>query len=101
MIELSRNQGWVIERQENMKILKKGMRIWITTASVFSFMAGWIFFAHAGKPAPLPASQPAQSAPVQSQPSRSFNNSSQTGVFPFSFQSQPQSFVPRLRTGGS
>lgn len=84
-----------------MKILKKGMRVWITAASMFSFMAGWIFFAHAGKPAPLQANQPVITTPAPAQPLRSFNNNSQTGSFPFSFQSQSQSFRPMLRTGGS
>ena len=84
-----------------MKIIKKGMRVWLTAASLFSFLVGWIFFAHANKPASLQVSQPTVSAPAQNQTVRSFNNNSQTGSFPFSFQSQSQSFSPRLRTGGS
>ena len=85
-----------------MKIIKKGMRVWITAASMFSFLVGWIFFAHANKPAPLQVSQPTVAAPAQNQPLRSFNNNnSQTGSFPFTFQNQVQSFSPRLRTGGS
>ncbi len=84
-----------------MKIIKKGMRVWITAASVLSFLAGWIFFAHANKPAPLQASQPAVSAPAQNQPVRSFTFNSQTSSSPFQFQNQVQSFSPRLRTGGS
>jgi hypothetical protein len=33
-----------------MKLLKVGLRFWITLASVFSFIGGWIMLVHAPKP---------------------------------------------------
>ncbi len=33
-----------------MKLLKLGIRFWITTSSIFSFLIGWILLAHAPKP---------------------------------------------------
>jgi hypothetical protein len=33
-----------------MKILKFGLRFWITAASVLSFVGGWIMLVHAPKP---------------------------------------------------
>jgi hypothetical protein len=85
-----------------MKKIKFGLRIWLAIVSIFSFLAGWILFAHSNKPASILQNQPAQIDPfpavLPSLPS--LNN-------PFSqLQSRPQvrqapSFLPRLRTGGS
>ena len=33
-----------------MKLLKVGLRFWITLASLFSFIGGWIMLVHAPKP---------------------------------------------------
>jgi hypothetical protein len=84
-----------------MKIIKNSMRLWITIASLFSFLAGWVLFAHASKPAPLQFNLPVQSAPASNQTIRSFNGNIQSGGLPFSVQSQPSFSRPRLRTGGS
>ncbi len=85
-----------------MKIIKKGMRLWITVASLFSFLTGWVLFAHANKPSPLQIYQPVQSAPASNPQFQSFNRNAQTGGgFPFIVQSQNPSLRPRLRTGGS
>ncbi len=84
-----------------MKIIKNSMRLWITVASLFSFLAGWVLLAHANKPAPLQFNQPGITAPASSQTLRSFNRNSQSGAFPFSGQIQSPSLRTRLRTGGS
>jgi len=84
-----------------MKIIKKSMRVWITAASLFSFLVGWVFFAHSNKPAPLQVSQPAQSTPVSNRTFQSLSRNTQSGGFPFIVQNQSNSFSPRLRTGGS
>lgn len=34
-----------------MKLLKFGLRFWITLGSVFSFLIGWMIFGHSLKPA--------------------------------------------------
>jgi hypothetical protein len=85
----------------NMKIVKKSLRVWITVASVFSFLGGWILFSHSGKPAPLQINQPVISAPSSNSTFQQFSRNSQSSGFPFSSQSQSRSFGPRLRTGGS
>jgi hypothetical protein len=91
-----------IDRKEaNMKLIKNGMRLWITIASLFSFLAGWVLLSHSNKPAPLQINQPVISAPASNQSLRSFNRNFQTGGLPFSVQSQPSFSRPRLRTGGS
>jgi hypothetical protein len=84
-----------------MKILKKGMRLWITIASLFSFVIGWVLFSHSNKPAPLPLNQPAIIAPVSNQLIQSYNYNTQSNWFPFSGLSQSPYSQPRLRTGGS
>ncbi len=84
-----------------MKFIKKGMRVWITFASVISFLGGWILFSHAAKPAPLQVSQPAVSSSASNSTIQLFNNGSSSGGFQFSQPSQSNFFSPRLRTGGS
>ena len=84
-----------------MKIIKFGLRIWFTIASLFSFLVGWVFFAHSNKPAPLQVSQPAVSAPAPSFTTRTFDDRRSRGLSTFSTQQQAPTFRPRLRTGGS
>jgi hypothetical protein len=84
-----------------MKIVKKGMRIWITIAAVFSFLGGWVLFSHSPKPASLQISQPLISAPANIPTFSSPNNNSQSGGFLFPQQNQTFNSRTRLRTGGS
>ncbi len=84
-----------------MKIFKFGLRIWFTIASLFSFLVGWIFFAHSQKPAPLQVTQPAVSAPLPSFTTRTFDDRRSGGFPTFSTRQQAPTFSPRLRTGGS
>ena len=89
-----------------MKVLKLGIRFWITLTSVLSFMTGWVMLAHAPKPhqpssawtsiaAPLPTLEPLNSL------SGSDDNNSQNQPL-FSVQPSPRSqFRPAFRTGGS
>jgi hypothetical protein len=90
-----------------MKLVKKSLRVWLTIASVFSFLGGWVILSHSNKPAPLQIGQPAISSPASNLPSTgnssSFfsQNSSSSGILPFTSQLQSRSFSPRLRTGGS
>jgi hypothetical protein len=88
-----------------MKLFKTGMRLWILVASFFSFLLGWVFFAHANKPAPLFADQTTQAtaqavepaaAPVEiQQPSLRSSRSL------FLVEPPARTLRPRLRTGGS
>ena len=87
-----------------MKKNKVGLRIWIATVSIFSFLFGWGMFAHSNKPAPLFGlrNQPAIAANLQPLPTLTPLNGSQTGVQSIQSQQQAQSsFQPRLRTSGS
>ena len=97
-----------------MKIFRFALNIWITVASVLSFLIGWVALAHSPKPvqysqpqvtissaAPLPTLTPLQlggNSDFQSfqAPSTGFNsnNNSNSGFF----NSAPQ---PIFRTGGS
>jgi hypothetical protein len=85
-----------------MKIVKKSMRLWITFASVFSFLTGWALLSHANKPAPLIASQPAAvSSPASNQSVQSLNRNTSSGGFLLPQQNLSNFSRPRLRTGGS
>ncbi len=89
-----------------MKIIKKGLRVWLTIASVFTFLGGWIILSHSNKPAPLQISQPAITAPSSNNNTFSqFSSNSNSGISSFnslfSSQNNFQSFSPRIRTGGS
>ncbi len=84
-----------------MKLLKLGMRFWITLGSVFSFLFGWAVFSHSLKPA-----QPVKVEAVQLptlEPLPPMNGSDSGG-----FQPQQPSFSrpfvnpgPFFMTGGS
>jgi len=89
-----------------MKLIKLGIRFWITLTSVLSFMTGWVMLAHAPKPnqsgsastsiaASLPTLEPLNSF------SGSDDNNSQNQPL-FSVQPNTRSqFRPSFRTGGS
>jgi len=92
-----------------MKTTKNGLRIWIASASVVSFMGGWSLLAHAPKPAPLVTNSqnPSVSAPALAplptlQPLPQLNGSTQAqNLQPLQTMPQTQSFFPRMRTSGS
>ena len=87
--------------------LKSGIRIWIATTSVASFMGGWVLLAHAPKPAPT-INKPAISAPVSTPmptlpPLPSPNNQSKSvqQLQPLQPAQPSPIFQPRMRTSGS
>ncbi len=96
-----------------MKLLKFGMRFWITLTSVFSFMIGWAMLAHAPKPVQASAAQTTSSvAPLPTlAPLQPLNFSSNGGIQTQQFSVVPpapapaQSFfsqpAPMFNTGGS
>jgi hypothetical protein len=84
-----------------MKAYKTLLRIWIAGVSMFSFVAGWVFFAHSNKPAPLQQTPPAQVQMTTKQPTWQAPLRSQPGWQMPSIQLQPSFSRPRLRTGGS
>jgi hypothetical protein len=90
-----------------MKLLKIGIRFWITLTSVLSFLTGWVMLAHAPKPnqsgsisagvaAPLPTLEPLT-------PLSNFGSDDNSQNQPlFSVQPSVRSqFRPAFRTGGS
>ncbi len=84
-----------------MKLLKFGMRFWITLGSVFSFLFGWAVFSHSLKPAQPLKVEVAQAPTLEPlPPMNGFNGNG--------FQSQQPSFFqpsfspgPFFMTGGS
>jgi hypothetical protein len=85
-----------------MKLLKVGIRFWLTITSVLSFLVGWVLLAHAPKPsqtssAPLPTLEPLRPLSIFDSDDDNFQSQ------PFSSsQSNPRSqFRPSFRTGGS
>ena len=93
-----------------MKLLKLGLRVWLTIASVLSFIGGWILLVHAPKPnqgaslygatttkayptlEPLPPLQSIGGGDDNSQNQFFFNNTQPN------FQARSR---PSFRTGGS
>jgi hypothetical protein len=94
-----------------MKLLKIGLRTWIGSMSVISFLGGWALLSHSGKPVPLiqtpepaPTAAASQSMDTpQLAPIPSVNDLVTTNLQPLPSlpSSQTQSFFPRLRTRGS
>jgi hypothetical protein len=91
-----------------MKLLKIGIRFWITLTSVLSFLTGWVMLAHAPKPnqasfsssnvaAPLPTLEPLNPLSGFGSDDNNFQNQPLFSVQP-SVRSQ---FRPAFRTGGS
>ncbi len=91
-----------------MKLLKFGIRFWITITSVLSFLTGWIMLAHAPKPnqassastnisAPLPTLAPLNPLSGFDSDDNNFQNQPLFSVQP-NTRSQ---FRPSFRTGGS
>jgi len=81
-----------------MKLLKFGIRMWITIASVLSFLVGWVMLVHAPTPAQLTVFNSTNTLPtLEPLPplGEDLNN----------IQSQPLFLRPRsrsfFRTGGS
>lgn len=83
-----------------MKPYKIALRVWILITSLVGFLGGWVMLAHAQKPAPL--EPPAQmSAPLPTlAPLPPLPDGSQQ-LQPIQPLPLMQSFLPRLRTGGS
>lgn len=91
-----------------MKLLKLGLRFWITVSSLISFVGGWILLVHAPKPnqstslnnalsASAPTLEPLPPLNTVNGDDNNFSNQ------PF-FNVQPNvrsQFSPRFRTGGS
>lgn len=84
-----------------MKTIKTGMRLWITFASVISFLMGWMLLSHAEKPAPLQVNTPAIIARASEPQVQTFAFNPGQSTFQFPSQVQSGFFSPRLRTGGS
>lgn len=85
-----------------MKLWKIFIRIWLTLASVISFLVGWVVLAHAPKPNPFnPANVPA--APrLDPVPSLNQVINSSGGQARNFIQVRPaQRSAPMLRSGGS
>lgn len=91
-----------------MKILKIGIRFWITLTSVLSFLTGWVMLAHAPKPTPAFSNSANISAPLPTlEPLRPLSEGGSGGD---NLQNQPlfsvqpsvrSQFRPAFRTGGS
>jgi hypothetical protein len=91
-----------------MKLLKLGIRFWLTVTSVFSFLVGWVMLAHAPKPNQAGSASTNISASMPTlEPLRSLSDFDSDEDY---FQSQPffnvqpsprSQFRPSFRTGGS
>ncbi len=94
-----------------MKLFRFGLSVWITVASIGSFLLGWVALAHSPKPvqhtaqvtisnvAPLPTLTPLQSLPFGGTDNNNFPSfQAPSNNFNNGFSSAPQ---PLFRTGGS
>ena len=89
-----------------MKLLKTGLRFWITLTSVLSFLTGWVMLAHAPKPSQASSSTISASLPTL----EPLNSLSEFHPEDNPFQNQPlfnaepgirSQLRPSFRTGGS
>ena len=89
-----------------MKLLRFGIRFWITITSILSFLTGWIMLAHAPKPGASSTSSSTITSPLPTleplRPLSEFESGDDDFQNPSSFNFQPQNqFRPSFRTGGS
>jgi len=92
-----------------MKLLKFGLRFWITVTSIFSFLAGWVMLAHAPKPGAAGSSSAGVTAPMPTleplHPLSDFapgdNNVQNQPTFGFQPRNQNRQSRPFFSTGGS
>lgn len=91
-----------------MRLLKLGIRFWITVTSVVSFLTGWIMLAHAPKPAQASSASTNISAalptPEPLRPLSDFGSDEDDSQNQPLFNVQPSvrsQFRPSFRTGGS
>ena len=89
-----------------MKLLKIGLRFWITITSMIAFITGWIMLAHAPKPVSASSSSSVNSVIPTLEPLRPLSEFQ--GSDDDSFQSQPffnspqrNQARPFFSTGGS
>ena len=86
-----------------MRLLKIGLRFWITLTSVVSFLAGWVMLAHSPKPVQPNAGETVSAVPTLAPlPPLDFSaGGSQFQNLPLMVQQSPRSFSPSFRSGGS
>ncbi len=87
-----------------MKLWKILIRVWLTLASVVSFVVGWVALAHAPKPNQFnPSNVPAAPKldPVPSLDQVMSSGQSETRGFVRVQPAQPVQQMPMLRSGGS
>jgi len=85
------------------KFTKTFLHVWLSLVSVLGFALGWVFIAHAQKPAPLDVPQVQISVPAQTvlEPVPSINDFLKGEVSsPIKIQNPSVTF-PRLRARGS
>jgi hypothetical protein len=85
-----------------MKLWKTLIRIWLTLASLISFLIGWVVLAHAPKPNQFTASNVPAAPKLDPVPSlNEVMNSSGGGQAQNFVQIRPVQRSPILRSGGS
>lgn len=87
-----------------MKFLKNGLRTWVAITSIAGFLGGWAVFAHAEKPVSNTTQQPAQQIevpPLPTLPAIPSLNQPIQQIQPIQPMPQINTFLPRMRTGGS
>ncbi len=92
-----------------MKLLKFGLRFWITVTSILSFLTGWIMLAHAPKPSSTSSGSSTVTTPLPTleplRPLSDFapndNNVQNQPTFGFQSQNQSRPSRPFFSTGGS
>lgn len=83
-----------------MKLIKLGLRVWITLASIISFLMGWVMLAHSPKPVQTGSTQTTTSlSPLQPLDFGSGDDDSQN-IPMFQSVNRP-GLIPRFRTSGS
>jgi len=89
-----------------MSLYRKFLRAWLTVASLMGFLLGWIFIAHTIEPENSITSTTGETLTVDmpaipSVDSLEDPSTVTSDLQTFTFEQNPASLIPRMRTGGS
>lgn len=89
-----------------MSLYRKFLRYWLTVASLFGFLLGWIFISHSTEAGDTTTTTDGQTLTIEmptipSVESVTVPDAGTNSVQTFTFNQNQSGFAPQMRTGGS
>jgi len=89
-----------------MSLYRKFLRYWLTAASLFGFLLGWIFISHSTEVEDTITTTDGQTLTIEmptisSVEDMTVPSSDANGIQTFTFNQNQSGFAPQMRTGGS